>query len=169
MIDSDVFAIPHPGAWAARGACRTVPTAAFFPVHSTDIDQAKRVCRQCPVLADCRDYIDAHPQLAGVWAASSEADRRARRPPPAAPDKPKPAPAEPATLFELLERLRAYPGRWVRVRSYASAKSAPSTASQLYAGLRPCPRGRWEFAGRANDAGGSDLFARYLGVAEEAS
>lgn len=46
--------------WRDRAACRTVPTAVFFPEHfqgdvgpTGDTDIAKAVCASCPVQAEC--------------------------------------------------------------------------------------------------------------------
>lgn len=36
-----------------------------------DQHEAALACRFCPVLADCRDYINEFPESAGVWAGQT--------------------------------------------------------------------------------------------------
>lgn len=80
-----------PGPWADHGACRAHPdTDLWFPVsrgagrngHDTAylriVARAKAICATCPVLDDCRAYIDANPQP-GIWAGTTERDRKDAR------------------------------------------------------------------------------------------
>jgi len=43
------------------------------------IEQAKAVCRPCPVIGDCLEWALAANQDAGVWGGMSEEERRALR------------------------------------------------------------------------------------------
>jgi len=65
--------------WLDRAACRDFPTEMFFPVNDKDAEPAKAVCWQCPVRRDCLAYALADPHLAGVWGATTEDERGARR------------------------------------------------------------------------------------------
>lgn len=70
-----VHEVPAPGPWARLARCRTAPTSLFFPTQGDDVDQAKDLCRGCPVLAECRDYALTYPRLHGVWGGLSERQR----------------------------------------------------------------------------------------------
>ncbi len=75
---------PPPGPWAIDAACVGTETALWFPEPGAGISAepvnriARDICRSCPVLDDCADYIARHPQP-GTWAAMTERDRRQRR------------------------------------------------------------------------------------------
>lgn len=158
---SRMHLVPPTGLWAKRGACRSVPPAAFFPEKAAEAEAAKQVCRHCPVLEDCRAYALAHPVLAGVWGAMSEDDRREAR----THDERPPARWHP---WAESGRSPGPPPSLARVARYVSPASAGATASLLRAGRLGRPAGRWDFEGHLNDVGGSDLFALFLGDNEDA-
>ncbi|MFE7422053.1 WhiB family transcriptional regulator [Rhodococcus sp. NPDC057529] len=69
--------------WAERAACRNVTRAVFFsPDGERGGDrtrreaEAKRICADCPVLGQCRDYALAAAEPYGTWGGMSETDRR---------------------------------------------------------------------------------------------
>ncbi|GAA2107735.1 hypothetical protein GCM10009802_03040 [Streptomyces synnematoformans] len=70
----------RPHHWRDDAACRDEDPDLFFPVGNTgpfllQIEEAKAVCRRCPVSADCLAYaLDTNQ--AGVWGAMSDDDRR---------------------------------------------------------------------------------------------
>ena len=48
--------LPDPDAvtgWMALGSCRMYPPATFFPSDGVGVDKARKICAECPVLADC--------------------------------------------------------------------------------------------------------------------
>lgn len=57
-------------------------TEIFFPIsHSgpagvRETEQAKAVCRACPILAGCLVEVVADPPEFGVWAATTPQERR---------------------------------------------------------------------------------------------
>lgn len=56
------------------------PEGAWFTEDDPEIQRAAaRLCRDCPALAACAQYIAEHPEPAGVWAGSTEKTRPARR------------------------------------------------------------------------------------------
>ena len=68
-------------AWRSSAACRDVDTAVFFPVGLTGpaiqlIDEAKVICRGCPVRLVCLQYALATHQDDGVWGGYDEGERR---------------------------------------------------------------------------------------------
>jgi WhiB family redox-sensing transcriptional regulator len=68
--------------WRHRAACRDVDPELFFPIGNTgpalmQIDEAKQVCRSCPVVDSCLKWALESGQDAGVWGGLSEDERRA--------------------------------------------------------------------------------------------
>lgn len=75
--------------WRDDAACRSLPTQEayriFFPPehdggHNAII--AKRICRTCPVLMQCGEYIRHNPCKYGVWAGTTARERRGYYGPP---------------------------------------------------------------------------------------
>lgn len=171
--------LPFPGDWAKQGRCRSMPHSVFFPARGDHqaVEQALAICARCPVLEECRAYAVAAPgQLVGIWGGLTGQQRRMAHKEwlatGAEESEPTPKPertkrAWRGTLYRQLGQLIAHPGRWARVVRYPAASSATAMASQLRTGQRTLPEGRWEFEGRLNDEGGSDLYARFLGAEQE--
>ncbi|MEO3810887.1 WhiB family transcriptional regulator [Sphaerisporangium sp. B11E5] len=68
--------------WRHRAACRDVDPELFFPIGNTgpalmQIEEAKQVCRSCPVIDSCLKWALESGQDAGVWGGLSEDERRA--------------------------------------------------------------------------------------------
>ncbi|MFE9095633.1 WhiB family transcriptional regulator [Streptomyces sp. NPDC007264] len=66
--------------WLRHAACRGEDPELFFPVGTTgpaldDIAAAKRVCRRCPVIAQCLAWALSSGQTAGVWGGTGEDER----------------------------------------------------------------------------------------------
>lgn len=67
--------------WRHRAICRDVDPELFFPIGTTgpaavQVEQAKVVCRRCPVVSDCLSWAIETGQDSGVWGATSEDERR---------------------------------------------------------------------------------------------
>ena len=69
--------------WRLLGSCRNVESSLFFsPEGERGRDRArreahaKRVCQDCPVLTECREYALAVAEPYGTWGGMSENDRR---------------------------------------------------------------------------------------------
>jgi len=67
-----------------QAACRSAEPELFFPVGNTgpalfQIEEAKAVCRRCPVLEECGQWALATGMEHGVWGALSEDERRAMK------------------------------------------------------------------------------------------
>ncbi|HEX3288078.1 MAG TPA: WhiB family transcriptional regulator [Mycobacterium sp.] len=79
------FRLPSPTLsawdWQRRGRCRGVSSEVFFPEENRgDLRrrreaQAKLICRDCPVLAACREHALRTPENHGVWGATSASER----------------------------------------------------------------------------------------------
>ena len=63
-------------AWMADGNCRLHPPATFFPSDGVGVDKARKICRDCPVMARCLDYALDEKIDHGVWGGCSERERR---------------------------------------------------------------------------------------------
>jgi WhiB family redox-sensing transcriptional regulator len=64
--------------WRMGAACAGVDPELFFALTEREVGAAKLICRECRVLADCREWADQHDITYGVWGAESEEERRAR-------------------------------------------------------------------------------------------
>jgi WhiB family redox-sensing transcriptional regulator len=69
--------------WRNYAACHDVDPDLFFPLGTSDaalpqVDEAKQVCRTCPVCGPCLRWALDHG-VAGVWGGTTEEERRAGR------------------------------------------------------------------------------------------
>ncbi|MFH8409183.1 WhiB family transcriptional regulator [Streptomyces sp. NPDC018019] len=67
--------------WWERAACLEEDPELFFPVGVTgpaaqQQADAKAVCRQCPVTAECLDWALETGQNHGIWGGTDEVERR---------------------------------------------------------------------------------------------
>ena len=64
-----------------RVPCQDIPDAWRLYLADDEDEQrmAGRLCVGCAALADCAEFIDAHPGEAGVYAGRTEADRKPRK------------------------------------------------------------------------------------------
>lgn len=78
--------LPGPNAdvwdWQMRGLCRGVDSSVFFHpdgergrARSQREMRAKEICRQCPVLAQCRTHALNVSEPYGIWGGMSETER----------------------------------------------------------------------------------------------
>ncbi|GAA3478899.1 WhiB family transcriptional regulator [Streptomyces yanii] len=68
--------------WRMHAACRDEDPDLFFPIGSTgpalvQTEEAKEVCRGCPVREQCLEWAMENGQGSGVWGGLGEAERRA--------------------------------------------------------------------------------------------
>ena len=67
--------------WQRQGKCLGYPLEVFFPDDRSRSDlrrhenAAKLICRQCPVLEQCRDHALQTPEHHGVWGAMTATER----------------------------------------------------------------------------------------------
>ncbi|MEW2079172.1 WhiB family transcriptional regulator [Streptomyces sp. NPDC012403] len=72
--------------WRVRGLCLSEDPDLFFPIGSINsgratlqTDEAKAVCRRCPVTRQCLAWaVDMGP-VEGIWGGTTEGERRAMR------------------------------------------------------------------------------------------
>ena len=70
--------------WRHRAACRDEDPELFFPAGTSgpallQVEQAKAVCRRCPVIGECLSWALATGQDHGIWGGATERERRAAR------------------------------------------------------------------------------------------
>ncbi|MEU5634903.1 WhiB family transcriptional regulator [Streptomyces rishiriensis] len=68
--------------WREHAECRTEDPDLFFPIGTSgpallQTEQAKGVCRRCPVREPCLEWAMETDQTLGVWGGTSETERRA--------------------------------------------------------------------------------------------
>ena len=68
--------------WRDEASCLWQDPELFFPVGNTgparlQIEEAKAVCRTCPVIDTCLKYALENDEDFGVWGGLSEDERRA--------------------------------------------------------------------------------------------
>ena len=67
--------------WRADSSCRNEDPELFFPIGNTgpallQIEEAKAICRACPVMERCLQWALESGQEHGVWGGTDEDDRR---------------------------------------------------------------------------------------------
>lgn len=77
--DQPGFLTLTPEPWTRSAACATTDPEIFFPEKGGSTEAAKRVCRSCPVIADCLDYATRTQQNVGIWAGRAPRQLRAAR------------------------------------------------------------------------------------------
>jgi len=81
MQPGDIPDVTESLPFARNAACAGAPLGLFFPdkdqAHAA-IEQARTLCRDCPVQADCLAWAVTHNEQ-GVWAGTTEQQRRAIR------------------------------------------------------------------------------------------
>lgn len=73
--------LAHGDTWRDRAACRSEDPELFFPIGENgpallQIEEAKTVCRRCPVIDSCLTWALDTGQQHGVWGGTSESERR---------------------------------------------------------------------------------------------
>lgn len=63
-------------AWRAAALCIGTDPELFYPPPGNNGHDAKRICRRCPVAADCLDYALAGREEYGIWGGVAMRERR---------------------------------------------------------------------------------------------
>lgn len=62
--------------WRQRAACRGVDPDVFYPSTDEEAEEAKSICRICPVRESCLEYALVNRERDGVWGGATERERR---------------------------------------------------------------------------------------------
>ena len=70
--------------WMLDGSCAYSETDLFFPVGSSmkamkQANEAKAICRECPVVTECLEYAIRTNQDSGIWGGTTEDERKSIR------------------------------------------------------------------------------------------
>ena len=76
-VGSRLLVAPEP--WMVDAACTSVDPELFFPTRGESVDEAKAVCRGCPVRGECLEYALGRGEKYGLWGGASERERRRMR------------------------------------------------------------------------------------------
>ncbi len=68
-----------PLAWQEDALCAQTDPEAFFPEKAGSTRDAKRICAQCTVRAECLEYALKNDERFGIWGGLSERERRRLR------------------------------------------------------------------------------------------
>ena len=68
-----------PLAWQEDALCAQTDPEAFFPEKGGSTRDAKRICAQCTVRAECLEYALKNDERFGIWGGLSERARRRLR------------------------------------------------------------------------------------------
>lgn len=60
--------------WQARGECRNHEPELWFSLSAEGVAEAKAVCRDCPVRAECLDWAVANRPAGGIWGGEEFSD-----------------------------------------------------------------------------------------------
>jgi WhiB family redox-sensing transcriptional regulator len=63
-------------AWMIDARCRGLAPTEFFPSDGLGVEDAQRVCADCPVRADCLQHALDNRINHGIWGGASERERR---------------------------------------------------------------------------------------------
>jgi WhiB family redox-sensing transcriptional regulator len=62
--------------WRQHAACRGLEPEVFYPVSDEQTEEAKAICRECPVREPCLDFALGNRERDGVWGGATERERR---------------------------------------------------------------------------------------------
>ncbi len=67
--------------WMLEGDCLYSDTDLFFPIGSSmktikQVNQAKAICAECPVISECLEYAIRTNQDSGIWGGTTDEERK---------------------------------------------------------------------------------------------
>ena len=67
--------------WREAALCAQTDPEVFFPPVGSSGEMARRICRQCPVTAECLEVALSRPAHSdeGIWGGTTPKERRAIR------------------------------------------------------------------------------------------
>jgi WhiB family redox-sensing transcriptional regulator len=61
--------------WQSFALCSEVDFDTFFPEKGGSTKEAKRICAECVVIDQCRNFAIANDQRYGIWGGLAESER----------------------------------------------------------------------------------------------
>jgi WhiB family redox-sensing transcriptional regulator len=62
--------------WRTHAACSGLEPEVFYPTSDEAAEEAKAICRACPVREPCLEYALVNRERDGVWGGATERERR---------------------------------------------------------------------------------------------
>ena len=62
--------------WSTEAKCLNADPDVFFPEKGGSTREAKRICGECTVRAECLEYALEQDERFGIWGGMSERERR---------------------------------------------------------------------------------------------
>jgi WhiB family redox-sensing transcriptional regulator len=62
--------------WQSRALCAQTDPESFFPEKGGSTREAKKICLNCEVKAECLSYALSNDERFGIWGGLSERERR---------------------------------------------------------------------------------------------
>ena len=78
-LEAELAVVDAVVSWQDRALCAETDPEAFFPEKGGSTREAKKICVQCPVRAECLEYALANDERFGIWGGLSERERRRLR------------------------------------------------------------------------------------------
>ena len=66
--------------WQEKAICQQTDPEAFFPEKGGSNQEAKSICRKCPVRLECLEYALNNNEKFGVWGGLDERERARLKP-----------------------------------------------------------------------------------------
>lgn len=76
LVNADYHDAEDEQDWQERALCAQADPEAWFPEKGGSTREAKKICLDCPVRAECLEYALANEERFGVWGGLSERERR---------------------------------------------------------------------------------------------
>lgn len=61
--------------WQSFALCTQVDPDTFFPEKGGSTKEAKRICAECEVISQCRDFALQNDERYGIWGGLAESER----------------------------------------------------------------------------------------------
>jgi WhiB family redox-sensing transcriptional regulator len=65
--------------WQSFALCAQVDPETFYPEKGGSTKEAKRICSECEVIEQCRDFALRQDQRYGIWGGLAESERHELR------------------------------------------------------------------------------------------
>lgn len=74
-----LLAAAEDASWRDAALCAQADPETWFPPKGGSTREAKKICRRCPSVAPCLEFALENSEQWGIWAGTTERERRAMR------------------------------------------------------------------------------------------